>query len=51
MDIYSFLNSKDIAEHCRSLQKTWTPLQMALIWSQRLRLSIRETKICVLQAR
>lgn len=34
MDIYSFLNSKDIAEHCRSLQKTWTPLQMALIISR-----------------
>ena len=34
MDIYSFLNSKDIAEHCRRLQKTWTPLQMALIISR-----------------
>ena len=34
MDIYSFLNSKDIAEHCRRLQKAWTPLQMALIISR-----------------
>ena len=37
MDIYSFLNSKDIAEHCRRLQKTWTPLQMALIISRSVR--------------
>lgn len=34
MDIYSFLNSKDIAEHCRRLKKAWTPLQMALIISR-----------------
>lgn len=31
MDIYNFLNSRDIAEHCRRIQKTWTPLEMALI--------------------
>lgn len=37
MDIYGFLNSKDIAEHCRRLQKTWTPLQMALIISRSIR--------------
>ena|GEM_PF-6934119 len=23
MDIYSFLNSQDIAEHCRNINKTW----------------------------
>ena len=33
MDIYSFLNSRDIAEHCRKIQKEWSPLEMALIIS------------------
>jgi len=31
MDIYSFINSKDIAEHCRSIGHTFTPLEMAII--------------------
>ena len=33
MDIYSFLNSRDIAEHCRKIQKEWSPPEMALIIS------------------
>ena len=31
MDIYSFLNSADIAEHCRKIGKAWTPYEMAII--------------------
>jgi len=31
MDIYSFLNSSDIAEHCRNIGHTWTPFDMAVI--------------------
>ena len=31
MDIYSFINSKDIAEHCRKLNKTWNTYEMAVI--------------------
>ena len=31
MNIYSFLNSRDIAEHCRSIGKVWTTFEMAVI--------------------
>jgi len=31
MDIYNFLNSNDIAEHCRSIGHAWTPFEMAVI--------------------
>lgn len=31
MDIYSFINSRDIAEHCRSIGHEFTPLEMAFI--------------------
>ena len=31
MDIYSFINSRDIAEHCRKIGHTWNPLEMAAI--------------------
>jgi hypothetical protein len=31
MDIYSFINSRDVAEHCRSLQKEWNTFEMAVI--------------------
>ena len=34
MDIYSFINSKDIAKHCRKTNKTWTPFEMAVIIAQ-----------------
>lgn len=33
MDIYSFLNSKDIERHCRDIQHTFDPVACAyLIW-------------------
>ena len=31
MDIYSFIDSMEIAEHCRSIGQTWMPLEMAAI--------------------
>lgn len=31
MDIYSFLNSSDIAAHCRKIGKVFTPVEMAVI--------------------
>ena len=31
MDIYSYLNSRDIAEYCRKINKTWNPFEMAVI--------------------
>ena len=31
MDIYSFLNSRDIAAHCKEIGKVWTPFEMAVI--------------------
>jgi len=31
MNIYEFLNSRDIAEHCRNICHTWTPFEMAVI--------------------
>jgi hypothetical protein len=31
MDIYSFICSKAVAEHCRSIGKTWNTLEMAVI--------------------
>ena len=31
MDIYSYLNSRDVAEHCRKINKTWNPFEMAVI--------------------
>ena len=31
MDIYTFLNSRDIAEHCKKINKTWNPFEMAVI--------------------
>ncbi len=36
MDIYSFINSKDIEIHCRNNQYNFTPLECAfLIWQCR----------------
>jgi len=34
MDIYSYINSKDVAVHCREIDKTWTPYEMAIIISR-----------------
>lgn len=31
MDIYSFINSPDIAAYCREINKVWTPFEMAVI--------------------
>ena len=31
MDIYSFIKSKDIAEHCRTIEHEFTPLEMAVV--------------------
>ncbi len=31
MDIYSYIRSRDVAEHCRKLGKTWNTCEMAII--------------------
>jgi len=31
MDIFSFIDSHDIADHCREINKVWTPFEMAII--------------------
>jgi hypothetical protein len=31
MDIYSYINSPDVAAYCRDIGKTWTPFEMAVI--------------------
>lgn len=31
MDIYSFINSRDIAAHCREIQKEWNSFEMAVL--------------------
>ena len=31
MDIYGFINSRDVAAHCREINKVWTPFEMAVI--------------------
>ena len=31
MDIYSFINSPDIADYCRKINKVWNPFDMAVI--------------------
>ena len=31
MDIYSYINSPDVAAHCREINKTWSPFDMAVI--------------------
>lgn len=34
MDIYTFLNSRDVAQHCRKINKVWTPFEMAALISR-----------------
>jgi len=34
MDIYSFINSRDIAAYCREIKKEWNPFEMAVIISR-----------------
>ena len=31
MDIYSFIPSRDVAEHCRNINKTWNTFEMSVI--------------------
>ena len=31
MDIYKFINSRDVAHHCRKIKKIWNPFEMAVI--------------------
>ena len=31
MDIYDYINSRDVAAYCREIGKTWTPFEMAVI--------------------
>ena len=31
MDIYSFINSRDVAAYCREIKKKWNPFEMAVI--------------------
>ena len=31
MNIYDFLNSRDVAAYCREINKTWNPFEMAVI--------------------
>jgi hypothetical protein len=31
VDIYSFINSSDVAAYCREINKTWNPFEMAVI--------------------
>ena len=31
MDIYSFINSKDVAKHCREINHQFTPVEMAVV--------------------
>lgn len=31
MDIYRFINSPDVADYCREINKVWTPFEMAVI--------------------
>ena len=42
MDIYDFINSRDISKHCRSLQHKFTPLEQAtIIYHSRKPLAVR----------
>ena len=34
MDIYSYINSCDVAQHCREINKVWTPFEMAVLISR-----------------
>lgn len=30
-DIYNYINSRDVAKHCREINKVWTPFEMAIL--------------------
>lgn len=42
LDIYSYLNSPDVAKYCREIGKIWTPFEMAALISRSERHSISE---------
>ena len=42
MDIYSFINSKDVAAYCREINKVWTPFEMAVIIGRCRRITLAE---------
>lgn len=42
MDIYSYINSPDVAKHCREINKIWTPFEMAALISRSDRHTIHE---------
>lgn len=42
MDVYSFLNSKDVAEHCRKLDHQFNSIEASFVISRCYRLSIKE---------
>lgn len=50
LDIYSYINSPDVAKHCREVGKVWTPFEMAVLisWSQRHSISEKHAAWCVL---
>lgn len=42
MDIYSYINSPDVAQYCREINRVWTPFEMAALISRSERHTIRE---------
>lgn len=34
LDIYNYINSRDVAKHCREINKVWTPFEMAVLISR-----------------
>lgn len=49
MDIYNYINSRDVAQHCREINKVWTPFEMAVLISQSNRpISEKHTAWCEL---
>ena len=45
MDIYSYLNSPDVAEHCRKLNHPFIALESAFIINDCLHISVQEKHI------
>lgn len=42
MDIYSYVNSKDIAEHCRSINHQFNAMEAAFLVHQNYAATLRE---------
>lgn len=34
LDIYNYINSPDMAKHCREINKLWTPFEMSVLISR-----------------